>query len=145
MKFRVQILSSLLTVIAFLTINATATAQQINDSDLKKNTAPVSNSLSYITRLQPVTYEYNRQDFKQLNLPAGPQIGFTAENVMQVYPAALSSRNNWYTVGKNQQRAITTSQVDADKLVPLLVGAIKEQQEQIEQLKREVQQLKSGK
>jgi hypothetical protein len=145
MKIRVQILSSLLTIISVLTINAAASAQQINDSDLKKNTAPVSNSLSYITRLQPVTYEYNQQDFKQLNLPAGPQIGFTAENVLQVYPAALSSRNSWYTAGKNQQRAITTSQVDADKLVPLLVGAIKEQQEQIEQLKREVQQLKAGK
>lgn len=145
MKIRVQILSSLLTIISVLTINASSTAQQISDSKLKKNKAPVSNSLSYITRLQPVTYEYNRQDFKQLNLPAGPQIGFTAENVLQVYPSALSSRNSWYSAGKNQQRAITTSQIDADKLVPLLVGAIKEQQEQIEQLKREVQQLKASK
>ena len=145
MKFRVQILSALLTVTSVLTIQAAASAQQISDSKLKKNTTPVSNSLSYITRLQPVTYEYNQQDFKQLNLPAGTQIGFTADNVQQVYPAALSSRNSWYSTGKNQQRAITTSQIDADKLVPLLVGAIKEQQEQIDQLKREVQQLKAGK
>lgn len=143
MKIGVQILSSLLIIVSILTLSTSASAQQISDKDLKKNTVPVTNSLSYITQLQPVTYEYNQDAFKQLHLPGGKQFGFITDNVKQVYPAAISKQNNWFTVGKNNQRAVTTSQVDLEKLVPLLVGAVKEQQAELEALKLEVQQLRA--
>jgi hypothetical protein len=143
MKIRFQIVSAFITIASVLTITASASAQQISDSDLKKNAAPVTNSISYITQLQPVTYEYNREAFKQLNLPGGKQFGFMSDNVQQVYPAAISMQNNWLTVGKNNQRAVTTLQVDLEKLVPLLVGAVKEQQAEIEALKQEVQKLRA--
>jgi hypothetical protein len=143
MKIGVQILSSLLIIVSILTVSTSASAQQISDKDLKKNTVPVTNSLSYITQLQPVTYEYNQDAFKQLHLPGGKQFGFITDNVKQVYPAAIGKQNNWFTVGKNNQRAVTISQVDLEKLVPLLVGAVKEQQAEIEALKLEVQQLRA--
>jgi hypothetical protein len=143
MKIGVQILSSLLTITSILTLTTSTSAQQISDKDLKKNTAPVANSLSYITQLQPVTYEYNQNAFKQLNLPGGKQFGFITDDVKQIFPAAISKQNSWFTVGKNNQRAVTTLQVDFEKLVPLLVGAVKEQQAEIEALKLEVQKLKA--
>jgi hypothetical protein len=143
MKTRFQIVSAFLTIASALTFTASASAQQINDRDLKKNATPVTNSLSYITRLQPVSYEYNREAFKQLNLPGGKQLGFISDNVQQVYPAAIRKQNNWFMAGKNNQRAVTTSQVDLEQLVPLLVGAVKEQQAEIEALKLEVQKLKA--
>jgi hypothetical protein len=143
MKIRFQPLSAILTIASAITINTSASAQQISDQVLKKNAAPLTNSLSYITRLQPVSYEYNQEAFKQLNLPGGKQLGFITDNVQHVYPAAISNQNNWFTAGKNNQRAVTTSQVDLEKLVPLLVGAVKEQQAEIEALKLEVQRLKA--
>ena len=143
MKIRVQYLLSLSIVLSAFTF--TANAQQVSEAQIKTNTAPITNSLSYITRLQPVSYEYNRGDYKQLNLPAGMQFGFIAGDAKQVVPSAITTHNNWYNVGKNNPRAITTAEVDLQKLVPLLVGAIKEQQAEIEALKLEVQKLKQSK
>jgi hypothetical protein len=141
MKFSVQFI---LSFILFVTFSATAFAQQVSDSSIKTNTAPVANSLSYITQLQPVSYEYNRGEYKQLNLPAGKQFGFIANDAKLIVPSAVSNRHNWYTAGKGSQRTITTTEVDLEKLVPLLVGAIKEQQAEIEKLKIEVEQLKKS-
>lgn len=142
MKINVQILSSLLTIVSLSILTTSAIAQQISDKELKKNTAPAANSLSYIMQLQPVTYEYNQDAFKRLHLPAGTQFGFIAEDLKQVLPSAVSKHSNWFTAGKNNERALTTPQVDLEKLVPLLVGAVKEQQAEIEALKLELQQLK---
>lgn len=142
MKFRVPYLLSLSIILSAFTY--TAKAQQVSDAHIKTNTTPVTNSLSYITRLQPVSYEYNRGDYKQLNLPAGTQFGFIASDAKQVVPSVITTHNSWYNAGKNNPRTITTAEVDMQKLVPLLVGAIKEQQAQIEQLKQEVQKLKEA-
>jgi hypothetical protein len=142
MKFNVQFLASIIAVFSASVL--TAAAQQISEAQLKKNTAPVSNSLNYITRLQPVTYEYNNGDYKQLNLPAGTQFGFIASEAKEVAPWAITTRNSWYNAGKNNTRALTTTEVDLQKLVPLLVGAIKEQQAEIQKLKQDVQLLKQG-
>jgi hypothetical protein len=142
MKTRVPYLLSFSVVLFVFTFSARA--QQVSDAQIKTNTTPITNSLSYITRLQPVSYEYNRGNYKQLNLPAGMQFGFITGDAKQVVPSVITTHNNWYNAGKNNPRAISTSEVDLQKLVPLLVGAIKEQQAQIEQLKQEVQKLKQS-
>jgi hypothetical protein len=145
MKFNSKVFSAIIAVGLTYAACTTASAQQVNDRDLKKNVAPVANSISYISRLNPVTFEYNKEDYRQLNLPAGKQFGFIADDVKQVVPTAVSQQSSWYTAGKNSQRAITTSQTDSEKLVPLLVAAVKEQQAEIEKLKAELQDLKAKK
>jgi hypothetical protein len=143
MKFSAQFI---ITVIAVFSASVlTASAQQISEEKLKKNTTPVSNSLNYINRLQPVSYEYNNGEYKQLNLPAGTQFGFIASDAKEVAPWAITTRNSWYNAGKNNTRAVTTTEVDLQKLVPLLVGAIKEQQAEIKKLKQDVELLKQVK
>lgn len=130
-------------VALFLAFNtSSAQAQQLSDKEIKKNTTPISNALAAVTRLEPVTYEFNRDEFKQLNLPGGTHYGFTADNVKQVLPSAIATDAKWYTAGKNAQRAVTVNTVDLEKIVPLLVGAVKEQQAEIEKLRAEIQQLK---
>lgn len=142
MKNRVQIILSSITFAILLSLNISAKAQAISDRSLKKNTAPVINSMSYIAQLQPVSYEFNKEQFKQLDLPAGKHFGFMADDVKQVMPWAVSNHNNWFSAGKNSQRSVATAQVDLEKLVPLLVGAVKEQQAEIEKLKEEIRLLK---
>ncbi|MFD0795060.1 tail fiber domain-containing protein [Mucilaginibacter litoreus] len=141
MNIRVKIIVPL--IVAAIATSFGAFAQTLTHNDLKINTAPVINSLSYISQLTPVSYEYNRSDFKQLHLQSGKQFGFDIAKVKQVLPSVVTEKNSWYTVGKGNQKAVAMPEVDAGKLVPLLVGAIKEQQAQIEQLKAEVQQLKA--
>lgn len=142
MKISVQFILSFIAVLSASIFSASA--QQMSDAKLKTNTAPLTNSLSYVNRLQPVTYQFNRTQYQQLNLPAGTQYGFIATDAQQVTPWAVTTRNNWYNAGKSNTRALTTPEVDLQKLVPLLVGAIQEQQAQIEQLQQEVQKLKQG-
>ena len=141
MKFSAHVMIAVIAIVASI---LSASAQQISEEKLKKNTAPISNSLNYIARLQPVTYEYNNGDYKQLNLPGGTQFGFIASDAKSVAPWAITTSNKWYNAGKNNTRALAVSEVDLQKLVPLLVGAIKEQQAQIEQLKQDVQLLKQA-
>ncbi|QXV67103.1 tail fiber domain-containing protein [Mucilaginibacter sp. 21P] len=143
MKIRVQfILSFMLILVGF---GIKASAQTISDKEIKTSTMPLTNSLNYIAQLKPISYSYDQQQFKQLHLPGGTQYGFIAADVKQVLPSVVGAKNSWYPAGKGNQRAVTTPEVDLQKLVPLLVGAMQEQQAQIEQLKQEVQQLKSTK
>jgi hypothetical protein len=145
MKARHKILSAILSIVSILALHKPAAAQQLKDSELKKNVTPISNSLNYINQLKPVSYEYNQETYQQLNLPSGKYVGFLADDVKQILPAAVSKQSNWYANGKNSQRAITILQTDLEKLVPLLVGAVQEQQAEINKLKAELLQLKAKK
>ena len=141
MKISQKIKYTALVLLITVFITGTAKAQQLSDDVLKKNQQPISNSLSYITQLEPLTFEFDQSRSKQLGLPAGKQFGFNADAFKKVLPGMVSNSNKWYTAGKGNQRAFTVNQVELEKLVPLLVSAIKEQQAQIDQLRSELQQL----
>lgn len=129
---------------SFLFVGAQAFSQQINDKDLKTNVSPLTGALNYINRLEPVKFEYNTKQFGQLNLPAGQQFGFIGEDVDQVLPALVSYKANNYSAGKNDSRTAKLKAANLENYIPLLVSAIKEQQIQIEQLKKEIATLKSA-
>ncbi|RCH55625.1 tail fiber domain-containing protein [Mucilaginibacter hurinus] len=143
MNTQVKFLATLFSAAALFFTAQTASAQSVSDAELKKNQTPIKNSLSYIEQLKPLTFEFNKDKFKQLNLPAGTQYGFSTDEVQRILPGLVTKQYKWYVAGKNNQRAVATNAVDYDKLIPLLVGAIKEQQAEIEQLRASVQQLKA--
>lgn len=145
MRNQVSFSMVLLTICSIIFLKNSAVAQQINGKNLQTNVAPVAGALSYINQLQPIAYEYDRASYKQLNLPAGKQVGFNGDAVRLVYPAAVTTKYYWVPAGKNNQRTVATSQVDHAQFVPLLVAAIKEQQAQIDVLKQEIKQLKAAK
>jgi hypothetical protein len=99
--------------------------------------------MEYIAKLQPLSYEFDNSKYKQLNLPTGRYFGFIADDVKTVLPEIVNNDNKWITTGKNTQRTITTNNVDMQELVPILVGAIKDQQAQIDKLKLELETLKA--
>ena len=127
---------SLFTTLAF------AQTKVVTDTELKKNTTPITGALGYINQMQPVTYQYDSQQLKNLKLPAGTQYGFNANDVQRILPGIVKTESLLYPVGKNQYRSADISKVDVQSLVPVLLGAIKEQQQQIEELKAEVKALK---
>jgi len=103
---------------------------------------PLTNSLSYITRLEPISFTYNKAEAKQLNLPAGLKYGFNAEAIQQVIPGIVKNSHKMYSSGKNSFKTVATKDVDLESLIPLLVGSIKEQQAEMEKLKAEMESLK---
>jgi len=132
-------------VSAFCTFATIASAQttKIADSELKTNVAPITSALSAVNQLNPVTYQYSAP-VKGVNMPGGMQYGFLTGNVQSVLPGVVKTKSYLYPAGKNNQRSVDVQTVDMQSLIPVLLGAIKEQQEQIDALKAEVRTLKGG-
>ncbi len=113
-------------------------SQNIPEQDLKKNVLPILNGLSYVQQLEPKMYQYDTKRYNKLNLPSGQQFGFLAEDVQKVLPDLVNSESKSYMVAKNTYRNTTLKNTDLESMIPLLVAAIKEQQKQIDELKRQL-------
>ena len=90
----------------------------------KNNVEPFTSGLSVVNRLRPVTYNWKRNGVRD--------IGFIAEEVADIEPL-LASYNE-----KGQIEGVKYGQITT-----VLVNAVKEQQKQIEMLKRIVCQIAS--
>jgi len=132
-------------IVCCLFINlSTTNAQQLNEQELKINVQHIDNPTEQIAQLVPITFEYDTQKFNSIGLPPGHQYGFLASNVKHVLPHVAKESSKVYTTGKNATRVAKYQDVDSERLIPLLVAAIKEQQQQIEALRNEVATLKSS-
>lgn len=117
-------------------------AQEMNDTELKKYIRPVNDATNQILKLKPQMFEYKAEFNRSLKLPAGRQFGFGIENVETVFPQLVKSRTISYTAGKNLFKQAYVKEVEMEGLIPVLVESIKELQIQISQLKAELQALK---
>jgi hypothetical protein len=127
-----------------------------SDYRLKENVAPVQDALSKITSLKPCTFNFIAEPEKEV-------VGFIAHEVQEVFPQAISGEKDGFRIEQvevspaeldEEGNVITESVIeekevpvyqgiDHSKLVPLLVAAIQEQQEQIKSLTEQVEALKS--
>jgi len=124
-----------LLVAATLTIRAQEVVQQ--------NVKPVDNALEVVSKLQPVIFNYDKTWAQKLKISDQPQYGFVGTEAKSAAPEVTTVTAKTYPAGKNAQNSATITKVDYEKLIPLLVGSIKEQQAQIDALKREIQTLKA--
>lgn len=117
--------------------------QHIQNDEIKTNIVQIENPTEKLKKLNPIIYNYDREQFKNLDLPAGNRYGFLTDGVENVFPDMMQTSSKIYTTGKNTTKTAKYADVDQERLIPVLVAAIKEQQEQIEVLKKEVEELKS--
>lgn len=120
-------------------------SQTLNDQQTKLNINSISNPVHKLTQLQPISFEYNTKQYKQLNLQTGKQYGFLAENIQAVFPELVKEKRIPYMLGKNNYKNATISTINETSLIPVLVASIIEQQQQINQLKTEIEELKNRK
>lgn len=129
-------------VIALCCVVSTACAQIVPDTVLKIHIKPLQQPLRHLTQLHPVSYEYNTHQFKQMSLPQGLQFGFMADDMERVYPHLVKTRYGQWMYGKNVYRNVAGQTVEQSSLIPVLVGAIKELNAEVEKLKDEIRELK---
>ncbi|MDB5262386.1 MAG: topoisomerase [Adhaeribacter sp.] len=123
--------------------NYGAHAQEvIPDHKLKTNISSLNNSLESIMQLQPKRFQYNTRQYPHLQLPGGGSYGFISEEFQQVLPHLVRNEVKFYNNGKNSQQTALIPSIELEKLVPVLVGAIQEQQAMIQQLQEELATLK---
>jgi hypothetical protein len=106
--------------------NAKATADVIayssSDKRLKDNLKPISNSLEKLQKLTGYEFDWNdKQDTYE-----GHDVGVIAQEVEEVLPEVVATRDNGYKA------------VKYEKIVPLLIEAMKEQQQEINKLKEKL-------
>jgi hypothetical protein len=102
------------------------TAYVASDRRLKENIKPITSALDYINRLNPVTYNWNAKA-KELNAnkPNGLDYGLIAQEVESVLP------NIVHGIFDDKYKSI-----DYTKLIPIMIGAIKELKQEINKLKK---------
>ena len=117
-----------------LFVNGDITANSIagtSDIRFKTNVRSVENALDKVKALRGVYYNWNQQAFPEKEFGAQNELGFIAQEVEKIVPEIVTKDKT-----KDEYRS-----VKYDKLVALLVEAIKEQQKQIDSLKIKVNKL----
>ncbi len=103
-----------------------------SDARFKTDVAPISNPLQKVLALRGVNFNWNTSAFPQRMFSDKRTLGFIAQEVEKVLPEIVQTENT----------AEGYKSVQYDKVVALLVEAIKEQQKQINQLKKQVKKLR---
>ena len=99
-----------------------------------KNEVPMERSLSLINALQPVSFDY---DHKKVNsFPKGKQYSVKVDEVKNMATALVYDQFYTAPKGKNSNNQVKVKTVDLEKLVPFIIKALQEQQQEIEELKR---------
>ena len=91
-----------------------------SDKRLKDNVIPITNPISKIMKIGGYTFDWNEKQ----DTYSGHDVGVIAQEVEKVLPEVVETRENGYKA------------VKYDKMVPLLIEAIKDQQKQIDELKK---------
>jgi len=118
---------------------------QTSDARMKKNISPLNYGLDAVMKLRPVAYHWkNQRDGTER------QIGFIAQEVESIIPeAVVHSRVSAEIIQRAKDAgkpvaAITDPYgMKYNELIPVLAKAIQEQQQKIEQLEKELLQLKT--
>jgi hypothetical protein len=103
-----------------------------SDYRLKENVETLKDGLSRLAQLKPVQFTWTKD--------GALSEGFIAHEVDEVFPDAVTGEKD----AVDEEGNIAAQQIDYGRITPLLVKAIQEQQEQIEELKAEIATLKGG-
>lgn len=85
-----------------------------SDRRYKQNISPIVSALEKVSKLQGVTFTWNRKDYPSRFFCEGPQIGLIAQDVETVIPEVVLTDNEGF------------KSVAYDKLTAVLVEAVKE-------------------
>ena len=96
-----------------------------SDKRLKDNVTPITNPISKIMKIGGYTFDWN----KNQDTYNGHDVGVIAQEVEKVLPEVIEIRKNGYKAVKYQ------------KIIPLLIEGIKDQQKQIDELKEMIKKL----
>jgi len=111
----------ILTVNGDLRVTGDIIAFYTSDQRLKDNIKPIDDPLAKVLSISGNTYSWNEQSGKE-----GTDVGVIAQEILEVLPEAVTTRENGYLA------------VHYEKLVPLLVEAIKELSQKVESLENKL-------
>jgi hypothetical protein len=114
-----------------------------SDGRLKENVKNIESPLDKLNKINGVTYDWKLEDCAKWNFePANKSdIGFIAQEIQAIIPEAVAPAPFDVDENGNSRSGENYLTVKPEKVIPLLVEAIKEQQNQIDELKEMVKKL----
>ena len=92
-----------------------------SDKRLKENISPLSDSLEKISKIRGVEFDWKKNE--EIHPNEGHDVGVIAQEIEEVLPEVVTTRDSGYKA------------VKYEKIVPLLIEAIKELKAEIDELK----------
>ena len=102
-----------------------------SDKRFKENLTPIKGSLNKLTSISGYEFDWIPND-KHHAYGDRHDVGVIAQEVEKVLPEVVKTRDSGFKA------------VKYEKMIPLLIEGIKEQQEQIDELKKEIEELKNA-
>lgn len=123
--------------------NVYTTGQYLpSDENLKDEINDLDGSLDQVMELKPKIYRYRTKENPNMNLPEGYHMGLLAQELAQVMPDLVTEvpiPDNTIDKDSNGVRKPQTFlAANYIELIPVLIKAIQEQQQQMENLEAEV-------
>ena len=100
--------------------------QESSDVRFKKNITSLSDALSNVMKLEGVSYNWRQEEFPDRNFGNRTEIGVIAQEIEKIYPELVNTDKDGY------------KSVQYSHIVPVLIEAIKEQQQLIVDLESTV-------
>ena len=128
-------------------VHVTGTFTNPSDAKFKKDISLLNGSLDKIMKLKPKKYFYKTEAFKSMKLPKKKSIGLIAQEVETVYPDLVSEEViPVEDIDENGEKIQVDELKEPEKyksinylgLIPVLINAIQEQQEEIDMMKRQL-------
>ncbi len=104
------------------TVTASCGVLSCSDIRYKKNITTIPSALDKLQQIEGVYYHWDTENFDEMSFNDERQVGIIAQDVETVFPELVHTKEDGYKV------------VAYDKMGPILLQAIKEQQEMIEAL-----------
>lgn len=113
--------------------NVTVTGTFTNPSDqmFKRNITAMDSSLEKVLQLKGRTYQNKTDEYRFMNLPAGLQYGFIAQELEEVFPELVNDNlqpgtDPRYDKDMEQRESLSYKGINYIGLIPVLTEAIKE-------------------
>ena len=101
-----------------------------SDAGFKKNISTLDNSLEKVMKIRGTRFEFRTNEFNDYHFAEGPQFGFIAQELENIFPELVKTENDGY------------KSVNYNGMIPVLLESIKEQQLQIESQQKQIDELK---
>ncbi len=115
----------------------TGSTYKASDVKLKEGILPLGNGLRIVNQLKPKVYNF-KKEYNYMQLGKGKEAGLIAQDIQAVLPELVTENkfpDAYDEKGKKVRDGDLFLAVDYVKLVPYLIAAIQEQQQEIEALK----------
>jgi len=117
-----------------------------SDKKLKNNIQPLTGAMDKIKLLKPSTYTFKTEEYSQMGLPEGRQMGLIAQEVETIFPEIVAEVKEASYKNRAGERIVTNpdhKSINYTNLIPVLIAGIQEQELTIESLGKTIQSLQN--